>query len=260
MLTQEEYEARRQARYQRLLTAAQKAAQDSGALLDQARQMAAEIPFGQPILVGHHSEKSDRGYRARIDGKQRRGYELHKQAEALKARAQAIAQNSAIFSDDPVAVEKLGGKIAQLEARQARMKAVNALVRKDDRAGLADLGYTDAQIERLLKPEYWGRGYPSFEISNNAANIRRLKARAATVAAKQALKHSEETINGVTIEYAPSENRIRAYFPERVSDEVYAMLKGGGFRWAPSHNAFSAYHNANAQHAARLAANAYGAK
>lgn len=33
---------------------------------DGARDMAVQTPFGQPILVGHHSENRDRNFRDRI--------------------------------------------------------------------------------------------------------------------------------------------------------------------------------------------------
>lgn len=43
-----------------------KAEDRSEELLNKARDMASVIPFGQPILVGHHSEKRDRNYRNKI--------------------------------------------------------------------------------------------------------------------------------------------------------------------------------------------------
>ncbi|TDX00519.1 DUF3560 domain-containing protein [Dinghuibacter silviterrae] len=45
---------------------ADKAEQKSDQLYNTAQKMASVIPFGQPILVGHHSEQRDRNYRNRI--------------------------------------------------------------------------------------------------------------------------------------------------------------------------------------------------
>lgn len=45
---------------------AQKAQEHSDSLYKTASEMASIIPFGQPILVGHHSEHRDRKYRERI--------------------------------------------------------------------------------------------------------------------------------------------------------------------------------------------------
>ncbi len=71
------YEERRQEkleRYQELADKNLKKAEDE---FDQAHKMAEVIPFGQPILVGHHSEKRDRNYRKRIDNKMRKAIETH---------------------------------------------------------------------------------------------------------------------------------------------------------------------------------------
>ena len=48
---------------------------DADRLHTDARDMASIIPFGQPILVGHHSEKRDRNYRGRIHKKFERSFE-----------------------------------------------------------------------------------------------------------------------------------------------------------------------------------------
>ena len=60
------YEAKQEARRQRYLDRAEQAQQEFQTTHDRAHAMASVIPFGQPILVGHHSEKRDRNYRGRI--------------------------------------------------------------------------------------------------------------------------------------------------------------------------------------------------
>ncbi len=64
------YAAKRNAKIERITKAAQRTEAEAGARLNTARKMAAVIPFGQPILIGHHSEKRDRNYRGRIDGRE----------------------------------------------------------------------------------------------------------------------------------------------------------------------------------------------
>jgi hypothetical protein len=244
MYTREEYEAKRQARYERLQAAAEKAGAESKAALTQAHDMASVIPFGQPILIGHHSEGRDRRYRGRIEAKHRKGFELLEKQEYYRERAQAAEQNRAIFSDDPAAVEKLEDKLARLEKRQELMKAANKLIKKNDRAGLALLGFSDERIEDLFKPDYMGRvGFPSYAITNNGANIRQVKERIKTVAARQAMDTTEEVINGVTIEVNPGENRIRMYFKGKPPENIRSGLKHGGFRWTPSMGAWQGYCN-----------------
>lgn len=97
---------------------------------NKAHTMAQAIPFGQPILVGHHSEKSDRAYRNRIWNTQKRAYEQGKKAEHAQQRAHAAETNRAISSDNPAAVLLLQQKLDKLVAEQETMKQINAAIRK----------------------------------------------------------------------------------------------------------------------------------
>jgi len=106
-----------------------------------ARQRIEMIPLGQPILVGHHSEKRYRKDLTRIDEHLAKAKEHHDKAEYFRRHAAAAESNRAIFSDDPDATEKLVDKIERLKQRQGAMKRANQLIRKADREGLADLGF-----------------------------------------------------------------------------------------------------------------------
>lgn len=248
-----QYEAKRAARYERLLAAAERADREGQALRDQAHSMASIIPFGQPILVGHYSEGRDRNYRARIDNKYRKGFELDQRARELRSRAESAASNDAIFSDDPTAVDQITEKIAKLEALQALYKTVNAAYKKflKNQASLetADLPQEYKVIIRTFEKDWSGdQPIPAYRLSNNNANIRRLKERAQVVERKQALKDEDLEIDGIRIEGRPSENRLRVYYPDRVDLATYKALKQHGFRVLRSEGegAFSAYYNNNA--------------
>jgi hypothetical protein len=102
------------------------------------------IPPGQPILVGHHSEKGHRAHLNRIDRHFAKAKEHHDKADYFRRRAAAVDSNRAIFSDDPDASEKLIDKLERLKKRQGLMKRANQLIRKADREGLAELGFADA--------------------------------------------------------------------------------------------------------------------
>jgi len=254
MYTIEEYEAKRSARYERLQAAAARAEKESSASLDQAHSMASIIPFGQPILVGHHSERGDRNYRARIDNKYRKGFELMSKAKEYKSRAASMEANDAIFSDDPQAVEKLDDKLEGLLARQARYKAINAAHAKylKNAASLdkCELSESDKTMIRNYVPEYSWTPHPiaPYRLTNLSANIRNAQKRAALVEKKQAIPDKDEEINGVKIEWRASENRIRLYFQKRVDMDTFKKLKAHGYRVLRSEGegAFSAYYNWNA--------------
>src|ERR1700748_1914830 len=68
------------------------------------------IPMGQPILVGHHSERRHRRDSDRMHALATKGVELTKHADDLERRARSAASSTAISSDDPEAVRKLREK------------------------------------------------------------------------------------------------------------------------------------------------------
>lgn len=123
------YEERKQARIERYQELAAKAARESEALGRQASKMLDSIPPGQPLLVDHYSYNSDKRYRERIWNKTGKSVEAAKKSDYYAAKAEAAERNTAIFSDDPQALEKLKEKLEDLEDSHAFMKQVNAYYR-----------------------------------------------------------------------------------------------------------------------------------
>jgi hypothetical protein len=180
------YRERREAKAERLRGWADANQARSDAALGQASQMAQAIPFGQPILVGHHSERRDRNYRARIEGTARRGLDLGAKATNQTRRADEIERQAdqAIYDDDPDAIERLTAKIAGLEAERARIKAYNADARKADRTGRApDADLLDEAQQRhlltLVRIGHLGKAgtFPPYVAANLSGNISRLRKR-----------------------------------------------------------------------------------
>jgi hypothetical protein len=112
------YEEKQEARKQRYLERADKARQESADKYNQAKSMAAVIPFGQPYLVGHHSEKRDRNYRDRIHNTFGKAFAAQDKAQHYKDKAASVGMGG-ISGDDPEAVIKLR---AQLESWRAGRK------------------------------------------------------------------------------------------------------------------------------------------
>lgn len=261
-MTPEEFKAKREARIARLLAASERIEREGQADQARAHQMAMLIPFGQPILIGHHSEKRDRAYRDRIHSTYARGFEKMDQARELAARAEAAQNNTAISSDDPEAIDQLKAKVEKLEAHQEHMKAVNKLVRKNDRAGLEAMGLTPSQVARLFVPDFCGRlGYPDYEIKNNNANIRRIKERIEHLERHAKDESSESTIGDIRIFDNTDLNRLQMFFPGKPSESIRSLLKSRGFKWAPSEGAWQRFRSDWAMHEAReIAKKATGQK
>lgn len=125
-----DYEERKQARIDRYRERAEKARQRSGQLSHESISMLEHIPPGQPILVGHHSERGHRKLLERSDRKMEQSIAASEKADYYERKARAAENNTAISSDDPAALEKLRAKLAQLQEDQTFMKKVNAYYRK----------------------------------------------------------------------------------------------------------------------------------
>jgi len=117
------FQQRKQNRIAHAETKAAKNEEASNALYARSTEMAIVIPMGQPILVGHHSEKRDRNYWDKIWNTMGKSVEAGKKAEYYAQKAETIKNNDAIFSHDPDALAKLEEKLTGLKANQEFMKA-----------------------------------------------------------------------------------------------------------------------------------------
>lgn len=68
---------------------AEKATKESEQTYERAKNMAGAIPFGQPILIGHHSEQRDRNYRDKIYNTFGKSFKLQEKAEYYKDKAES---------------------------------------------------------------------------------------------------------------------------------------------------------------------------
>ena len=179
-----DYQGQQEARKDRMLERADKASAESQATYSRAKDMASVIPFGQPILIGHHSEQRDRNYRNKIHKTFRKSSELDGKADHYRQRAERVG-SAGIASNDPEAIKKLTEKLAELERSQEIMKVVNKIIRTDKLTDLEKAAeivaaglLSEAQADKILRPDYCGRmDFASYSLSNNNAEIRRTKQR-----------------------------------------------------------------------------------
>lgn len=237
------YEAKRQARIDRLKRAITLCKAEAARAHDAALNMADVIPFGQPILIGHHSERRDRAYRARIHRRFERSFELMKKAEEYERRLEAAESNSSISSDDPNAIGALREKLARLELLQTQYKTINKIVkgkkgtREEKQAALvaAFPGTAPDKLAQLFEPDFCGRvGVADYQLTNNNANIRRIKQRIAELERRAEAKTSERSFScGVRVVDNVEDNRLQMFFPGKPEEAIRDLLKGHGFRWSP---------------------------
>ena len=228
---------------------AAKKRQEAVALNQTAHKMASAIPFGQPILVGHHSESRDRNYRSRIDSHFEKSFKASNTADYYAQKASSVGTGG-ISADDPDAIPKLQEKLAGLEESQKTMIAANKLIRKGDRAGLVALGFTETQIDRLFKPDHCCRyGFASYRLTNNNAEIRRLKDRIAQLTKVQNAAPVEVAHEGYT--YKEEDGRCQFEFDGKPPEEIRNILKANSFKWSPSRGTWVRQLTGNGQWAAK---------
>lgn len=209
------------------------------------------IPFGQPILVGHHSEKR---HRAAIDKSWTalgRAVESSDMAKHHGARAGGIEHQleTSIFSDDPDAVEALEAKARDLDADAERANAINKAWRKHAKAAQAgpleessrvalvaawkDLGVGEALAAELIATalEYsWIRRKGPMSASYARANARRARQRIEDVKRQQARAARADAAGGVAVEVANGHAQVT--FSDYPGRAIVDALKGAGYHWS----------------------------
>lgn len=239
-----DYHEKRAARIQRMWDLSRKKAGDAQASFDKSDRYVAGIPPGQPILVGHHSEKRHRKALDNCHNAMRKGVELDKQAAHYERRAEAAESNHVISSDNPDAVELLEEKLQKLQQIQENVKAANKIVKSkklevEKVAELVALGFSEQKAMQLITPDYMNRiGFPSYVLQNNNGNMARIKQRIEQLKKFESMEEKEVKIGEVKILSGPDTNRVQIFFPGKPAENVRTELKHAGFRWSPREGAW----------------------
>ena len=174
------------------------------------------------------------------------------------------AHTLAVKSDDPEVLDFLRAKLAGLEEVHALMVSANAYYRKNKtlkgfegipadtmawitRPGVYLPGGRNGDGSPLA---FYGKPFPTYELTNSNANIKRVKQRIETLEAVKASKPIEEEHDGYTYRENTEAMRVQLQFDGKPDDETRALLKRNGFRWAPSLGVWQRQLNDNGKYAA----------
>ena len=159
-----------------------------------------------------------------------------------------------ISADDPQAIQKLEAKLEKLQAAQDTMKAVNAYYRKHKTLdGCPNLSAERIEAMKAEMSSQWhieDKPYPSWALSNNNAEIRRIKGRIAELTKKQETAYAGWEFDGGKVETNKEDNRLQIFFEEKPDEKTRETLKENGFRWSPKAGAWQRQLNDNAIYAA----------
>ncbi len=234
-----DYEKKQAARKARLEDRASAAQAESNTVYTRARSMASAIPFGQPILVGHHSEGRDRNYRGRINKTFSKAFALTEKAEHYAQKAASVGKGG-ISSDDPAALSKLRAELESMEVSQMRMKSANKAIRTNKTpetqiAALVALGFSEEVAAQLIQKDFAGRiGFASYSLTNNNANMTRVKKRIEELERRRERAPVEDVMPGFTYREDTDENRVLFLFPGKPDEATRTLLKSHSFKWSPS--------------------------
>jgi len=176
---------------------------------------------------GHHSERGDRSYRAKIHANFGKGFDGLKAAGEMAAAPASV--EPAEFVRRPEAVDKLRAELVALE-RNRPGQSGKWLFRKEDRDGLAAAAFRP-EIAGLFNPRLCRRlGIPAFRLTTTAriwADQGRIE-----LLEKQATRETKETRLESGVRLIETTRRTLPHFKEPSGasrrDEKH------GFRWAPS--------------------------
>ena len=159
-----------------------------------------------------------------------------------------------IRQDDPQAIPKLEKKLAGLEKAQETMKAVNAYYRKhgtlDGCPHLSPENLENLKADMASSWHYEKKPFQSWELSNNNAEIRRIRQRIDSLTRARETVYVGWEFEGGHVEANREQSRLQVFFDGKPDADTRQQLKEHGFRWAPSVGAWQRLLNGNAYYAA----------
>lgn len=183
--------------------------------------------------------------------------------EMMTWRGRAVNAISKNVKDNQIAeaggeIEVMKSKIESAEEMQTIMKQCNKIIRSkklsDDEKiiKMVEIGISEDTVREVMKPDYMGRvGFASYELTNNNANIKRMKARVIEMQTREDTPTSEIEFNGGTIIDNCEDDRVQIFFDENPDDEMIAKLRGSGWHWKRSIEAWQRKRTANAMVSAK---------
>ena len=159
-----------------------------------------------------------------------------------------------IRQNDPQAIPKLEKKLAGLEKAQETMKAVNAYYRKhgtlDGCPHLSPENLENLKADMASSWHYEKKPFQSWELSNNNAEIRRIRQRIDSLTRARETVYVGWEFEGGHVEANREQSRLQVFFEDKPDADARQQLKEHGFRWAPSVGAWQRLLNGNAYYAA----------
>jgi hypothetical protein len=142
-------------------------------------------------------------------------------------------------------LNKAKSDLALAEKNQILYKSVNAAIRskKDVLEKLVKLGFTEPKAKELIEPDRFNRvGIPAYMLTNNNANIKRLKDRVLMLETKwkgaNQTEVEEYEFDGGTFILNYDIDRVQIDYDSKPDNATLAKLKQNGWNWSPTNSAW----------------------
>lgn len=174
--------------------------------------------------------------------------------EKYFARLKKNIRREARANTDPVA--DMRAQLEKAERLQVLMVEANKIIRsKTTDAEKVDLLTElkipqDAAMSLLRRDNVHGYGFPSYRLTNNNANIKRMRERLSDLEKKANAETKEtEREDGIKVVENAEADRLQIFFPGKPDAAMITKLKGSGFKWAPSNGCWQRQLTNNARYA-----------
>lgn len=208
-----DYEERKKQRIERYNELSKKARARSQEYSNSNANRILEMTPGQPILIGHHSEKGHRRLIEKAHNDIRKSIELDERSNYYVNKAESAKNNNAIYNDDPNAIEKLKEKLRVLEHTRETIKA--------------------------------DENHTSWQLQNIGASIRETKKRIERLERLEEIEFKEIEFVGGKAVHNKEINRIQLLFEDIPNEDIRKELKQNGFHWSRREGAWQREFNEN---------------
>lgn len=250
-LTHESRKAARITRYENLIKKHQHLANER---YKRYQSISSCIPLGQPILVGHHSERRHRADLKRIDHSMRKLSEHHDKAEYYKTKLESLLNNNNIYSSDEDAINKLEIRLKLIVDKIEAFKQFNINwkskgleeayklwpFRRDIVESIVDCHKWTWNDEKGQREPIDRRILPSYVLTNLNAKLKRYEDKL------QSLKSIKEMDAAVwfesdAVKAVVEDARINVYFNEKPNEQTRMRLKRSpiALKWSPSRSVWT---------------------
>lgn len=208
-----DYEERKKQRIERYNELSKKARARSQEYSNSNANRILEMTPGQPIIIGHHSEKRYRKLIEKAHNDIRKSIEYDDKSNYYANRAESAKNSKVIYNDDPNAIEKLKEKLIALEHTRE-------IIKEDE-------------------------NHTAWQLQNIGASIRETKKRIERLEKLEEIEFKEIKFVGGKAIHNKEINRIQLLFDDIPNEDIRKELKKNGFHWSRREGAWQREFNDN---------------